>query len=225
MPREIKAYEKRKAEMVAAAWSLFSEKGYDRTTVNAIIEKLGVSKGTFYHYFTSKEDILDAVVDSITEAGFQVVAPILEDAALSAIDKLNQYIKAARAWRLTNIDAIKEVMRIIYRDENIIIRHKMHAHSVSRVAPLFTQLIQQGINEGVFKNEYPEETAEALLHLSNILGDANAKLFLDLAGRLENRHLIKRRINFYGDMLERLLGAPKGSIESVSDEFIEKILQ
>ena len=225
MPREIKAYETRKAEMVAAAWSLFSEKGYDRTTVNAIIEKLGVSKGTFYHYFTSKEDILDAVVDSITEAGFQVVAPILEDAALSAIDKLNQYIKAARAWRLTNIDAIKEVMRIIYRDENIIIRHKMHAHSVSRVAPLFTLLIQQGINEGVFKNEYPEETAEALLHLSNILGDANAKLFLNLVGRLENRHLIKRRINFYGDMLERLLGAPKGSIESVSDGFIKKILQ
>ena len=225
MPREMKTYETRKTEMVTAAWGLFSEKGYDRTTVNAIIEKLGVSKGTFYHYFSSKEDILDAVVESITRAGFQVVAPILEDDALSAIDKLNQYIKAARAWRLANIDAIKDVMRVIYRDENIIIRYKLQIHSVSRVAPLLARVIHQGIDEGVFKNKYPQETAEALLHLSNILGDANARLFLELADHPENMEKIKRRIDFYGDMLERLLGAPQGSIEPVSADFIKKFLK
>ena len=211
--------------MVVAAWNLFSEKGYDRTTVNAIIEKLGVSKGTFYHYFTSKEDILDAVVETIAREGFQVVAPILEDNQLPAIDKLNQFIKAARAWRLANIDAIKEVMRVIYRDENIIIRHKLQTHSVSRVAPLLARVIRQGNNEGVFNSEFPEQTAETLLHLSNIIGEANARMLLQLADHPENIKLLKERIHFYGDMLERLLGAPKGCIEPVSADFVEKILK
>jgi hypothetical protein len=63
-----------------------------------------------------------------------------------------------------------------------------------------------------------------LLHLSNILGEANARLFLDLADRPQNMEKINRRIGFYGDMLERLLGAPRGCIEPVSAEFIEKII-
>ena len=91
MARVIKAYEERKAEMVAAAWRLFSENGYDQTTVNAIIESLGVSKGTFYHYFTSKEDILNAVVKTMTQEGLKAVQPIFDDETLPAIDKYRLY--------------------------------------------------------------------------------------------------------------------------------------
>ena len=225
MARLIKAYEERKAEMVGAAWSLFSENGYDQTTVNAIIEKLGVSKGTFYHYFTSKEDILNAVVESMTREGLKAVQPVLEDETLPAIDKLNRFIKAARAWRLANIDAIKEIVRVLYRDENIIIRHKLHRYSVALVVPLLTKLIEQGVEEGVFDNAYPPECAELLLHLGNTIGEITARLFLELASRPENLEQIKRYIDVYCDMLERLLGAPRGSIEPIDTKIIQKVVE
>ena len=225
MARVIKAYEVRKAEMVAAAWSLFSENGYDQTTVNAIIEKLGVSKGTFYHYFTSKEDILNAVVESMTREGLKAVQPVFEDETLPAINKLNQFIKAARAWRLANIDAIKEIVRVLYRDENIIIRHKLHRYSVALVVPLLTKLIEQGVEEGVFDNDYPPECAELLLHLGNTIGETNARLFLELEYRPENLEQIKRYIDVYCDMLERMLGAPSGSIEPIDKKIIQKVVE
>ncbi len=224
MARVIKAYEERKAEMVAAAWSLFSENGYDQTTVNAIIEKLGVSKGTFYHYFTSKEDILNAVVESMTRKGLEAVQPVFDDETLRAIDKLNRFIKAARAWRLANIDAIKEIVRVLYRDENIIIRHKLHRYSVALIVPLLTKLIEQGVEEGVFDNAYPPECAELLLHLGNTIGETNARLFLELESRPDNLEQIKRYIDIYCDMLERMLGAPQGSIEPIDKEVIQKIV-
>ena len=224
MPRVIKAYEERKAEMVAAAWSLFSENGYDQTTVNAIIDKLGVSKGTFYHYFTSKEDILNAVVKTMTREGLEAVQPILEDKTLPAIEKLNQFIKAARAWRLTNIDAIKEIVHVLYRDENIIIRHKLHTYSLALIAPLLTKLIEQGVEEGVFNNAYPPECAELLLHLGNTIGETNARLFLELESSPDNLEQIMRYIDIYCDMLERMLGAPQGSIEPIDKNIVKKVV-
>jgi AcrR family transcriptional regulator len=224
LPRVIKAYEERKAEMVAAAWSLFSENGYDQTTVNAIIEKLGVSKGTFYHYFTSKEDILNGVVETMTREGLEAVRPVFEDETLPAIDKLNQFIKAARAWRLANIDAIKGIVHVLYRDENIIIRHKLHTYSVALIVPLLTELIEQGVEEGVFNNAYPSECAELLLHLGNTIGETNARLFLELESHPDNLEQIMRYIDIYCDMLERLLGAPRGSIEPIDKNIVQKIV-
>ena len=224
MPRILKAYEERKAEMVAAAWSLFSKNGYDQTTVNAIIEKLGVSKGTFYHYFTSKEDILNAVAEHMTRQGLKAVRPILEDEKLPAMDKLNRFIKAARAWRLANIDAIKGIVGVLYRDENIIIRHKLHTQSVALIAPLLAKLIEQGGKEGVFNNAYPRECAELLLHLGNTIGETNARLFMGLAAAPENLEQIKRNIDVYCDMLERLLGAPRGTVERIDRDIFQQIV-
>ena len=45
-------------KILNAAWKLFEEKGYEETTVDEIIEATNTSKGTFYHYFKSKEDLL-----------------------------------------------------------------------------------------------------------------------------------------------------------------------
>ncbi|MGM9618817.1 MAG: TetR/AcrR family transcriptional regulator [Oscillospiraceae bacterium] len=45
--------------IIATAWRLFDEKGYDATTVDQIIEECGISKGGFYHYFRAKDDLLE----------------------------------------------------------------------------------------------------------------------------------------------------------------------
>ncbi len=46
---------------------LFKEKGYDKTTLAEIIEASGCSKGGFYHYYKSKEDILPQILDEYEE--------------------------------------------------------------------------------------------------------------------------------------------------------------
>ena len=50
-----------KSKIVEAAWQLFYEKGYERTTVEEIIAKSGTSKGSFYHYFTSKDSLMGSL--------------------------------------------------------------------------------------------------------------------------------------------------------------------
>ena len=62
MVRITKEYDERLTEFLETAQQLFFQKGYEKTSVNDIIKKIGVAKGTFYHYFKSKKDLLDKIV-------------------------------------------------------------------------------------------------------------------------------------------------------------------
>ena len=54
-----------KSRIVKAAWNLFYKNGYDKTTIEEIIAASKTSKGTFYHYFKSKEGLLYMIETSI----------------------------------------------------------------------------------------------------------------------------------------------------------------
>src|SRR5208283_202867 len=62
-PRIVKPPAQRREELLDCAQELFLGLGYDNTTVNDVIARAGVSKGAFYHYFTSKEAMLEALAE------------------------------------------------------------------------------------------------------------------------------------------------------------------
>jgi len=209
MARVLKDYTTRKNELVDTAWALFARHGYHATSVNAIIDSLGVSKGTFYHYFSSKEEILDAVIENMMLRALVQIQPILENKALTALDGLNRFLTAARTWRLSNLDVIREVMRVIYRDENIIIRHKMNRRALALVAPLLADIIARGAAEGVFDTEDPEETARLFLHLANIYIENIAQTFLELDEHPENLQVCSTGRNFLRRPWREYSGPPQ----------------
>ena len=61
--RVVKKPEERKAEMVAAASKLFAQQGFVKTSVAEIVSAVDVAKGLFYYYFTTKDDMVKAVVE------------------------------------------------------------------------------------------------------------------------------------------------------------------
>ncbi|MDF2532153.1 MAG: TetR family transcriptional regulator [Clostridia bacterium] len=60
--RITKEYDERRNEILDTAEKLFHAKGYEKCTVNDILKEISIAKGTFYHYFRSKEEVLDAIV-------------------------------------------------------------------------------------------------------------------------------------------------------------------
>ena len=77
--RVVKTSEERKNEILDVAEQLFAEKGFDNASTNDIINKIGIARGTLYHHFSSKEEILDAIVERMTREGISkaslIVAP------------------------------------------------------------------------------------------------------------------------------------------------------
>jgi len=64
--RVVKKPEERRAEMIAAASKLFVQQGFVRTSVAEIVSAVDVAKGLFYYYFTTKDDMVKAVVEGFT---------------------------------------------------------------------------------------------------------------------------------------------------------------
>ena len=56
-----------KSRIIAAAWELFRDKGFAGTTVDDIIEKSGTSKGSFYYYFSAKDELLNTLADMLDD--------------------------------------------------------------------------------------------------------------------------------------------------------------
>jgi len=210
--RIIKDYDVRKQEFLDAAQKLFYEQGYDQTSVNTIIDAVGVSKGTFYHYFNSKEDLLDALAERVARQRLEQLHSIVEDRNLSALEKFNRYFAGSRGFEEKSGEIAKTVLRVMYEDENILLRHKARVRSMELVVPELGKIIAQGIQEGTFDVPCPERTAEMILMLGGEMKDIYARLFLNLDEKPENITLAKQLIDQYEDAIARMLAAPEGSI-------------
>ena len=68
-----------KTKIVSAAWELFYRNGYDDTTVDDIVELSGTSKGSFYHYFESKDALLNSLAYLFDDKYEELTDQIPED--------------------------------------------------------------------------------------------------------------------------------------------------
>ncbi len=94
--RVVKKPEERKAEMVAAAAKLFTEQGFVRTSVAEIVSAVDVAKGLFYYYFTTKDDMVKAVVEGYCSY-LGSLAGAIADSNASACQKFDRLF-SLEAW-------------------------------------------------------------------------------------------------------------------------------
>lgn len=94
--RVVKKPEERKAEMVAAASKLFAQQGFVRTSVAEIVTAVDVAKGLFYYYFTTKDDMVKAVVEGYCSY-LGALAQAAADGEGSAREKIDR-LMSHEAW-------------------------------------------------------------------------------------------------------------------------------
>ena len=225
MVRISKDYNERKKEILDTAQRLFYENGYEQTSVNTIIEEIGISKGTFYYYFKSKEELLDSLVERSAVDVTELIKKITDDDKLNALQKLNQIFLVSGRWKVSNWDIVLIMLEVIYRDENIIIRHKMNEKSIELVTPELVKVVKQGVSEGTFNTPFPDEVAELILRIGDALSNSSARFLLELSKKPENITLIKKNISLYENAVEKILGLPEGSITMVDKETMKEILR
>ena len=212
MSRIVKKPEVRKNEILDAARKFFFQKGYKQTTIQDIIDELGIAKGTFYYYFTSKLDLLDKLIDRTTSEISASLRPILK-MDMNAIEKFNKFFQAATAVSMQNLDVFLVALGVMFKDENTIIRVKMYRGIVEKSTPLLSSIIEQGIKEGVFNNPYPSDAVELLMQIGVNLDEMIWRLILQEDETLEHlTKIVVQKTKLYQDAMERILGAPQGSL-------------
>ncbi|MDC7124819.1 MAG: TetR/AcrR family transcriptional regulator [Spirochaetales bacterium] len=90
MTRISKNPEERKDEIISTARQLFIKKGFNETKVSDIVKQIGVSQGVFYYYFSSKDEIIDAIVDNYINRLVSKASAIVEQDNLKPLEKLEK---------------------------------------------------------------------------------------------------------------------------------------
>ena len=91
MSRVVKKPLERRSEIIDAAHELFQKKGYDKVTMQDVMNRLDIAKGTIYHYFRSKEQLLEAVIDKISEKMMSQMQAAMDQTKGNALDGSNTY--------------------------------------------------------------------------------------------------------------------------------------
>ncbi len=205
MVRVVKEREERKKEIIAAARSLFNEKGYEETSVNDIIKKAGIAKGTFYYYFSSKEEIMNDVVMKDMARHVAEVMPVVDSQTLSPAEKFRDFILQHQISHTENI----EVLEFFRKKSDIVMRHKTLVASLHTFSPLIEKIIHEGNQKKIFNVEYPEETAELIM----------AGLIFNFDPNIMKKTKEEYIKNVYAlaQMMEKVLSAEKGSFSFFAD--------
>ncbi len=148
------------------ARGLFMEKGYEHTSIQDIIDNLGgLSKGAIYHHFKSKEDILAAVVDRMTEESNQMLAVIRDCRDLNGKEKLRTIFKES-ILRPVQDDIFTTAPNL---SKNPKLLFMIFEETVKEAAPNYIQpIIEEGIADGSIEADYPAELSELIILAANI---------------------------------------------------------
>lgn len=215
MPRIVKEYAVRRNEILDAAQQLIYTKGYERVTIQDILDHLHIPKGLFYYYFASKQAMLTALLERMMEVMEQVVAPIVQEADRSALEKFQRFFTTLAQWETDQKPFILELLHVWYTDENAIVREKVREMTVKRVVPFLTAIVRQGVEEGVFKISYPDQAGAMMLSLIQSLEETFAVFLLTPEPGAGDRQHLEISIAAYTEALERILGAPSHSLHLI----------
>jgi AcrR family transcriptional regulator len=152
-----------KTKILDVAIKLFTERGYNETTMQDILSQSGLSKGAVYHHFRSKNEILEYAMDSELQHVTRYLKELSESQELSATEKLNTLVN----FFISN-EIIKNLSKSNWAEKIPYGLLYTLRNTVNVLSNYIERIIEQGNKNGEFNCIFPFETASVLLLLIDI---------------------------------------------------------
>ncbi len=187
--------------------ALFIENGYEKTTIQDIIDKLKMSKGAIYHHFKSKEEILDAVINRRSNYAREMLAQLVQNTkAENTKEKIKKILYQIATD--TEIHSIDIILCSQIKNPQFVVAGLQG--TVNDDASVISKLFEEGVLDGSIETDYPTECAEMFMLLLNIW--INPVLFHRDLSETE------KRLKALQQIMKQL------GMDIVSDELINKVI-
>ena len=193
----MKKGEKRKKQLLEIAYEMFLTQGYENTSVDEIIEKAHIAKGTYYYYFKSKEQMLEEVIDMMIDSEVEMAKQVIA-ADIPVAQKIVGIIASMKPTQ-----AEQPIKNTLFKPENVLMHHKVRQKLIDIVTPLLSEVVKEGVDEGIFECDNMAERVKMLLIISD--------------STFNEGGFTERDISVFIDMTEKLLGAQTGTMSFIYD--------
>jgi len=210
MARPKKNYEPQKEELTKLAFHLFFTKGYENTTISDIMKSAGLTKAGMYHYFSSKEDILDAAIEyGLSQEIEKTKASMIN---MNTEQKMLHFIKG----NMIPNDFLQKILQMKQENQGSYVAYRIRDYLTHAYIPLMIEILLEGNKKGIYKVKYPEQTAEFLVLLGKSLVEPN---ILPLAAS----EITILRMYAFLDIMEQWLNPTPEHANEIRDVFKETI--
>ena len=218
----MKKGELRKEAIIRTAEKLFFEKGYEETSIQDILDALSISKGGFYHYFESKNALLEEISRQKCAANIEHIRMELFSGKMNSVQKANLLLSAIFPFGRESAEYNALTFKVSYIDGDVHFRDQTRQFMLDALCPLLDDTISLGISDESFFVRYPGHASRILLMLGY---DACEEACRMLADDAENPDIIIDMMDLlyaYREAVEVILGAQHGSIQLFN---VEQILE
>jgi AcrR family transcriptional regulator len=210
----------RRDEILDAAQRLILSNGYERLTIQDILDDLQISKGAFYHYFDSKPAVVEALTERLVGDSERALAPIVDNPETGAAKKLQSFFGEIIRWKSERQNLFVAMLPVWYAPDNLAFRLVVDRESAKRLAPLLSTIVRQGVDEGQFATAHPDQAGTIIFAIVQALQDAMTERLLDAANRSPS---VKEIVNTHGahmEAIERYLGVAVGTLNRVDTQTV-----
>ena len=210
----------RKKQILETAERLFCENGYEKTSVQDILDVLRLSKGSFYHHYESKELLLSCICEKRAQASAEELRNRKD--RQTGIDGINEVLSAMIPFNGAGLTFLKMILPVFLLPEGRTVRESYQNALKQAYEPLLLDAFDSALANREIFCEDAAFTAGVCLELVNDLWCAVSGQMLQEPGESrpgENLTLLEQ----YRTVLERILIAPYGSLNLMGLEDLERL--
>ncbi len=196
--KTIKDGEERRKEILLTARKLFIQKGYDQTSVNDILNIVDIAKGTFYYYFSSKEEVLQAIIMDIVNEGAARAELILKD---QSIPILNRIVMAIMA-QAPEFEGANKLAEELHKVDNAKLEQQYLKTMLKKMTSVLEGAVKEAQEQEIIHTDFPKECIEAMLLMGHMMFDCDTFMWR------EEEYPVK--IQAYLANAERIFGTKEG---------------
>jgi AcrR family transcriptional regulator len=206
--------EDRRNQLLDVAQYLFFTKGFDDTTMADILAAAEISKGGFYHHFTSKDELLFGVLDRMADALFGQFDLASQSASTSALEQLHRFIHLRSDYlKQHDYEGQVEFFSVMNDKKNTSLLAAFK-RTVGKIAlPHLGKIIEQGCDEGVFTTTDAHAAVGMILHIGDFF-DPALKVAIDARGTARAADAaakLRAAMAMQYLTIDRILGLPDGT--------------
>ncbi len=157
--RKENEYISKKKKIIIESIKLLNEIGYDMFSLNKAIESAGMTKGAFFHYFNSKKELIDEIINYFQSPLIEALEEISNNNSVEPKDKILLMANSVSMIKTENKETVFQLMNLLNKKENIAIAEMINDKSIETFLPIYEKVLIEGNNKGQFNVTHPNGSA------------------------------------------------------------------
>jgi AcrR family transcriptional regulator len=131
-----------------SAEELFMRQGYEKTSMQQIAGRSGLTKGALYHHFDSKESLLERMCADHYAALVNAARPILEDRSLSCFSRIRRIIDLTRGMGMTSVSFVSDYLKSRADESSVILKERLRKYDRNLYIDFISPLLKEAKEKG-----------------------------------------------------------------------------